>query len=84
MHLFGLSFILVVLIQHNFGLGLALNNASSLGITIRLINICYESFAALFLILTIFLASNELIFDGLYFATSKISHQFYFEFACFL
>ena len=33
-----------------FGLDLALNNASPFGITIRLINKCYESFAAVFLI----------------------------------
>ena len=32
-------------------------------------------------ILTIFLASNWLIFGKLYFAASKMIHQFFFEFA---
>ena len=53
-------------------------------LNISIINVIFA--AAFFIqtfILTIFLASNYLIFDAgkLYFAASKMFHQFFFEFA---
>ena len=37
-------------LDNYFGLGRALNNASSFGVAIQLIDKCYESFAAVFLL----------------------------------
>ena len=64
----------------HFGLGSGFNNASSFDITMRLINKCYVK-CKYNKCKFCYCVPYTKLFGRLYFAASKMFHQFFFEFA---